>query len=186
MAYVEHDDQFYIQNEPIILNWGGFTADTHALLHYGWRVEIDERDDRARQEKVVEVRVQSPDGMTKGWGEMAISYQEIHINMKYHSSYPARDRISIGLEMGKEIYINPPPPHIYWEPAGSQKVRQPFQNMEQVKLFAPDDSKQIIVPQYSMNELMDFVLEKQEPNKQQYYEGKCKGISKQFEILTAK
>lgn len=165
MSYAD----FRRRSHPIRLNFAGWESDTATLQHHGWQIESHE-DISCRQ---IMLAVHHPDWSLSGLSERVNDWdwhRPIHI-----SEYPM---LHMGMRaLGKTINIHEGR-HLQFKPVDCEPSVETsgIISLEDLCHFRPRvlPAKSIYVAEPSVDELLQRILEKQDPDRQRYYAEKAR------------
>lgn len=165
--------------QPLELRWWGWRSDTHTLRRQGWQVLADEYQDHERDANGICLAVKSPDNKVaisgRLWLERRILYEAMHGNYRdltdilFHRGfdmqmYTAEDTVRAMPQIDLASFNAVQPIDVY-APLDIDMRTFRFRDF---KLFQYDESapKEIYVPQQSVSEMFDRILQLQFPEQQ--------------------
>lgn len=163
--------EYRLQSPPMKLHWAGWTSDTWTLQRAGWDVSVSE----------------NYDAMTFNLNiQMALRYRDLYAISARASLPPGRGNMRYDMDMLREMSINIDQmgadiisrPYVYhtllnWSDFSPVDTRPDYvevdsQSMRNANIFRKIESaNDIVVPEYSVQQLLDMALEMQAPKQRE-------------------
>lgn len=153
-------------SRPVELHFAGWTSDTYRLQQAGWSIAVNEEP-------------------MYGFMSLALKHPQLNLfgssdkfNLDYykHASYPMDPigpinvRLASNFVMQSYSYKNDKDWSKYQAiDAAPQWIDSPIQSLNDMKIFAPNlvRTKEIIIPEYDVDDLLNMIIEKQQPAREQ-------------------
>lgn len=167
-------DYHRILSRPMKLHFAGWETDTYRLQQAGWQLSAEQDIMRnafsiALQNQQYNIRGMSArvdlDYMAASRSYNSFDFGVPEVPVMLASSFQSQ---LMGYDFNKYEPIDAVP----------QFMNQRIQRMEDMKIFAPNlvRTKEIIVPEYDVDQLLSMILEKQQPAREDYFKREIQGM----------
>lgn len=160
------DRRHPILSSPIRLHWAGWETDTQRLQQAGWQLSANERVEYDE----FELAFKHEQAGCYGYSQ-SVPFRYLDM----HDRTAALRSLSLDVQLTNRLHSqlhNVDFSHFNPIDAKAQYTEQPILNIEDYNIFAPAlvTTKELVFDESSVSDLMEVILDKQDPARQKYYE----------------